>query len=140
MSNLFEKITIEVLVQKPIEMAWRFFNDPAFVTQWNHASDDWHSPRTENDLRPGGHFNYRMEAKDGSFGFDFAGTYTQVVEPNLVVYTIGDGRQVTITFTREGEATRVVETFEAETENSLDLQRQGWQAILDHYKRFAESQ
>ena len=140
MSSSFEKITIEVLVQKPIELAWRFFNDPAFVTQWNHASDDWHSPRAENDLRPGGRFNYRMEAKDGSFGFDFEGTYTQVVEPELVAYTIGDGRQVTITFTREGEATRVVEDFEAETENSLDLQRQGWQAILDNYKRYAESQ
>lgn len=107
--------------------------------QWNSASPDWHSPKAENDLREGGSFSYRMEAKDGSMGFDFAGIYDRVQPNERIDYTMGDGRQVTNTFRANGNATDVVVTFDAETENPEDMQRMGWQAILDNFKKYAES-
>ena len=105
---------------------------------WNAASDDWHCPKAENDLRAGGTFSFRMEARDGSFGFDFGGTYTEVKPQQRFAYTIGDGRKVSVDFAKDGNGTKVTETFEAETENPLEMQRHGWQGILDRFKAYAE--
>ena len=132
-------ITIEALVAAPIEKVWAYWNEPVHVTQWNSASPDWHSPRAENDLRAGGKFNYRMEAKDGSFGFDFEGVYHQVVEHKLISYSMPDGRKVSTTFSPEGNFTKVVETFDPESENPLEMQRAGWQAILNNFKQYTEA-
>lgn len=134
-----EIITIEATVNVPIEKAWEVYTDPKHVTQWNHASDDWHSPSAENDLRTGGKFSYRMEAKDGSFGFDFGGTYDEVKPYELIAYTIGDGRKVQNVFSKDGSSTKLTVTFEAEGTNPIEMQREGWQAILNNYKKYAES-
>ena len=133
------KITVEVLVKAPLGVVWKLWTTPADITQWNNASDDWHTPRAEADLRAGGKFLFRMEAKDGSSGFDFGGVYDAVKKHESLAYTIGDGRKVEIRFTRNGTETRVVETFEAESENPLEMQRRGWQAILNNFKKYAES-
>jgi uncharacterized protein YndB with AHSA1/START domain len=109
------------------------------VTQWNHASDDWHSPRGTSDLRPGGTFSYRMEAKDGSMGFDFGGTYSEVIPQEIIAYEMSDGRKVTVRFQASGDSTVVTEEFDPESENSIEMQRDGWQAILENYKKHVES-
>jgi uncharacterized protein YndB with AHSA1/START domain len=132
-------ITVETTVNAPIEKVWSYFTQPQHVKNWNNASDDWHTPRAENDLQVGGNFVYRMEAKDGSFGFDFGGTYDAVNENEYLEYTIGDGRKVKISFIPQGTSTKVVETFEAETTNSFELQRTGWQSILDNFKKYTEA-
>ncbi len=132
-------VIIETTVVVPIEKAWAIMTEPAHITQWNAASPDWHTPRAENDLRKGGTFSYRMEAKDGSFGFDFGGTYDQVTLHSSYVYTLGDGRTVIVLFIPQGESTRIIEIFVAESQNTPERQRQGWQAILDNFKRYAES-
>ena len=134
------KITVEATVKAPAEKVWKHWNSPESIKQWNSASDDWHTPRAENDLRPGGTFSSRMEAKDGSFGFDFSGIYDEVRTNELITYTMGDGRKVQVTFTEKGGETKVSETFEAESINPLDMQRGGWQAILDNFKKFVEAQ
>jgi uncharacterized protein YndB with AHSA1/START domain len=134
------QITVQTTVAAPVEKAWKVFTTPEDIMHWNQASDEWHSPKAENDLRPGGSFNYRMEAKDGSFGFDFGGVYDEVKPGELISYTIGDGRKVEVSFTAKGNETAVVETFEAEGTNSLEMQQGGWQAILDNYKKYAETQ
>ena len=134
-----ETITIETTVKSSIEKVWKFWTAPEHITHWNNASDDWHTPRAENDLRIGGKFLYRMEAKDGSFGFDFNGIYDEVKVNELIAYKIEDGRKVKITFSKKGNETKVVETFEAESENSIELQRNGWQAILDNFKKYVEA-
>lgn len=131
-------ICIETLVNRPVNIVWQCFTDPENVKQWNHASDDWHTPNASSDLQPNGKFCYRMEAKDGSFGFDFEGVYQDVIPNSLLSYKIGDGRDVRVEFMPDGNKTRVMETFEAETMNSIELQREGWQAILDNFSRFAE--
>jgi uncharacterized protein YndB with AHSA1/START domain len=133
-------ITVEVTVNAPIEKVWKLWNEPNHITQWAFASPEWHAPRAENDLRPGGAFSSRMEAKDGSMGFDFAGVYDEVRRNEYISYTLGDGRKVEITFTSQGGQTRVVETFEAENTNPVDMQKAGWQAIMDNFKTYAESQ
>jgi uncharacterized protein YndB with AHSA1/START domain len=107
--------------------------------KWNSASDDWHTTKSTNDLRAGGKFSSRMEAKDGSFGFDFEGVYDTVVINQLIEYTLGDNRKVTIQFSTIGNQTTVIETFDAETENSIDLQRNGWQAIMNNFKKYVEN-
>jgi uncharacterized protein YndB with AHSA1/START domain len=134
------QITVETDVNAPLEKAWKFFTTPEDLIQWNNASEDWHTTKSENDLRPGGKFLARMEAKDGSVGFDFGGTYDDVIPHQLISYTIGDGRKVIVNFTADGNRTKVVETFEAEGTHSIEMQRSGWQSILDNYKRYAESQ
>ena len=134
-----EKITIEAVIKADVNKVWEMWNQPEHITKWNQASDDWHSPTSENDLRTGGKFKTRMEAKDGSMGFDFGGTYDEVVTNEIIRYTMDDGRQVSVKFTQEGELTRVTETFEAESTNSVEMQRTGWQAILDNFKKYAES-
>ena len=132
-------ITVEAIVNAPVEKAWDVFTNTKHITQWNSPSPDWHSPRAENDLRPGGTFNYRMEAKDGSFGFDFGGAFDEVKPNELLNYTIADGRKVENVFTKKGDATKVTVTFEPENQNSLEMQRGGWQAILDNFKQYTES-
>lgn len=132
-------ITVENTINAPVKKVWEFWTKPEHITQWNNASDDWHSPRAENDLRPGGSFVSRMEAKDGSMGFDFGGVYDAVRTNEYIEYTLGDGRKVKITFTPRGNETKVVESFEAENTNSLEMQRGGWQAILDNFKKYTEA-
>lgn len=132
-------ITIEAIVNAPIETIWKTWTEPEHITKWNHASDDWHSPRAENDLRVGGKFLTRMEAKDGSFGFDFAGTYDEVKPNELIVYTIGDGRKVKVVFAKEGNSTKITTSFEAESANPVEMQKGGWQAILNNFKKYTES-
>ena len=132
-------ITVENTVNAPVEKVWKYWSEPGFITKWAHASDDWHTTRAENDLKVGGKFLSRMEAKDGSFGFDFGGEYTKVEEHKAIEYTMGDGRKVKIDFTPQGNATRVVETFEAESTNPIEMQRGGWQAILDNFKKYTEN-
>lgn len=136
-----EKVTITVKaeISAPIEKVWKCWTSPEYITRWNQASDDWHSPHAINDLRVGGKFNYRMEAKDGSFGFDFWGIYSKVEHYKSIEFTLGDDRRVQVDFTSIGDKTLVVETFEAENENSLELQQTGWQAILDNFKKIAEA-
>lgn len=133
------QITVETTVKAPVEKAWKLWTAPEHITHWNNASDDWFTPRAENDLRAGGKFLYRMEAKDGSFGFDFAGVYDEVKTNELIAYTLGDGRKVKITFTGNDAQTKVVETFEAESTHSIEMQRGGWQAILDNFKKYTET-
>lgn len=133
------QITVETTVNVTVEKAWECFTKPEHITKWNFAIDSWHSPSTQNDLRKGGNFNYRMEAKDGSFGFDFAGKYDDVQENKHIAYTMGDDRKATIDFIPEGNQTRIVETFEAENQNDIEMQRGGWQAILDNFKKYTES-
>jgi uncharacterized protein YndB with AHSA1/START domain len=131
-------ITIENTVNAPVGRVWELWTRPEHITQWNAASDDWHTPFAENDLRVGGKFLSRMEAKDGSFGFDFGGVYDEVKANETIGYTIGDGRKVQTSFTPQGDKTKIVVTFESEQTNSSEMQRNGWQAILDRFKKYTE--
>lgn len=133
-----KKITVETTVQAPVETVWKCWTDPKHITKWNSASDDWHTPFAENDVRVGGKFLSRMEAKDGSFGFDFGGIYDEVKLHEVIAYTMDDGRKVKITFKGQENETKVIETFDAETENPIDVQQQGWQAILNNFKKYVE--
>ncbi len=132
------KITVEALVKAPIAKVWSAYTTPDDVVQWNTASADWHTTRASVDLRVGGAFSSRMEAKDGSFGFDFAGTYTRIVPNELIEYSFGD-RTGLVEFNAGPEGATVRVTFDAETELSLEQQRQGWQAILDNFARHVEA-
>lgn len=132
-------LTVETTVAAPVKKVWEYWTKPEHITQWNSASPDWHSPTATNDLRAGGSFSCRMEAKDGSMGFDFGGVYDQVTLHEQIAYTMGDGRKVDIRFSSEGDATKVVETFEAEATNSLEMQQGGWQAIMDNFKKYTEA-
>lgn len=135
-----EQVTIRADIYAPIETVWERYTQPEYITRWNYASDDWHSPSAENDLRVGGKFTYRMEAKDGSFGFDFGGEYTEIKPHELIAYTMGDGRKAEVRFIQNGdEATKVEVVFDAEGQNSVEMQRAGWQAILDNFKKCAEA-
>lgn len=136
--KLKETITVETLVNTPIEKVWEFWTKPEHITKWNNASEDWHTTRAENDLRIGGKFLSRMEAKDSSFGFDFEGVYTDVISNEKISYTLLDDRKVIITFLKTENGVQIVETFEAETENTLELQKFGWQAILNNFKNYVE--
>jgi uncharacterized protein YndB with AHSA1/START domain len=122
-TNKKTEITVSVIVNAPLQKVWQFWTLPEHIKQWNFASDDWHTPKAENDLRVGGKFLSRMEAKDGSFGFDFLGVYDEIKENELITYTMVDGRKAKIIFINEGNATKVIETFEAENENSIELQQ-----------------
>lgn len=136
----FKKIiTVETNVNSPVAKVWEFWSSPEHIKNWCHASDDWHTPFAENDLRIGGKFSSTMAAKDESFKFDFGGTYTNIEERRLIEYTLGDDRKVKIEFIPEGDQTKVMESFEAEAENLADLQRTGWQAILDNFKKYTET-
>jgi uncharacterized protein YndB with AHSA1/START domain len=133
-----EIITVKTQVNGPVEKVWELWTNPVHITHWNHASDDWFTPWAENDLQVGGKFRSRMEARDGSFGFDFEGIYDVVEENQRIEYTLGDDRKVKIEFKEEGCSTHVTESFEAESMNPVELQRNGWQAIIDNFKKYAE--
>jgi uncharacterized protein YndB with AHSA1/START domain len=132
-------ITVENTVNAPVEKVWAFWTTPKHIEKWNNASEDWHTPHAENDLRVGGKFLSRMEAKDESFGFDFIGVYDEVEENKTIVYSLEDERKVKITFVNENNATKIIESFDAEDENSIELQKSGWQAILDNFKKYVEN-
>ena len=131
-------ITVETRVKAPVAQAWAAWNDPRAIEQWNAASPDWHTPRASVDLREGGRLIARMEARDGSEGFDFVATYTRIEPGRLVEYTMDDGRRVRVEFHPSGSDTTVRETFEAENVYPPEMQREGWQAILDHFARYVE--
>jgi uncharacterized protein YndB with AHSA1/START domain len=133
------KITVESTVKAPVEKVWKLWNAPEHIKNWCNASPDWHAPKAENDLRKGGRFTTRMEAKDGSFGFDFGGVYNEVVTNELIAYTMEDGRTTKITFAKNGTETKITETFEAENQNPIEMQKSGWQSILDNFKKYAEA-
>jgi len=132
------KIIVEVLVNAGIEKVWKFWTSPEDIVKWNYAIETWHTPTAENNLKKGGRFNYRMEAKDGSFGFDFGGKYTSVKTNELIEYTLGDGRKVKIIFSKKGNKTMISESFEAEAINPLERQKEGWQAILNNFSKYVE--
>lgn len=132
------KVTVQAVVKAPIEQVWSYWTEPEHITKWNQASEDWHAPRAENDLRAGGKFLTRMEAKDGSMGFDFFGVYDEVKLHELITYTLEDGRKVEITFVDLGGETKVVETFDAESTHPVEFQQAGWQAIMNNFKQYTE--
>lgn len=134
-----EKITITTIIEAPVKKIWNFWTTPEHIIKWNNASDDWQTSHAENDLKVGGHFLSRMEAKDGSAGFDFKGVYEEVIPNEKIVYLMEDGRKVEVTFVETDGRTEVAETFDAEEENSLELQQQGWQAILTNFKKYVEN-
>jgi uncharacterized protein YndB with AHSA1/START domain len=134
------RITISALVNKPVADVWNVWTDPKHIMQWNAAGDDWHCPKAANDLRTGGNFSSTMAARDGSFSFDFEGVYDDVQPHKCIAYTMADGRTCEILFTAENGGTRVVEAFDAESQNPVEMQRGGWQAILDRFKAYAEAQ
>lgn len=131
------QITVSTTVAAPIDVVWRAYTTPEDIVQWNAASSDWHTTHASVDLREGGAFSSRMEAKDGSFGFDFAGTYTRVQAPHVLAYAFGD-RQATVTFTPTASGVQVQVVFDAESTHSVEQQQGGWQAILDNFKRHVE--
>lgn len=137
-STNFEQIIVETVVHAQVEKVWKYWTEPFHIMHWNYASPDWHTPQCENDLSVGGKFTTRMEAKDGSFGFDFWGIYDVIETNKLIEYTLGDTRKVSITFSTNGEETKVIETFEAEETNPLDMQKTGWQNIMDNFKKYVE--
>ena len=132
-------LTIETTVEVSVDKVWKLWTTPEEIVKWNFASADWHTTKAENNPVPGGHFSSRMEAKDGSFGFDFYGIYDQVEACKLIEYTLGDHRKVKIVFESIDGQTKITETFEAETSNPIELQQAGWQAIMDNFKKYAES-
>ena len=131
-------IQIEASINSPVSKVWTAWTEPQHITKWNFAIPEWHCPSAKNDLKPGGKYSARMEAKDGSFGFDFEATYDEVVPQKKLTYTIADGRKVTTTFEPQGNATKVTTVFVAETQNPIEMQKDGWQAILNNFKNYAE--
>ena len=139
--NTAEKttITIETIVNAPVAKVWEYWNEPSHITKWAFAHESWHAPAAENDLRKDGKFKTRMEARDGSAGFEFGGVYTKVENLKIIEYTLGDGRRVKVNFEDKGNQTAITETFEPENENPIEMQRGGWQAILDNFRQYTES-
>ncbi|MBD1426028.1 SRPBCC family protein [Sphingobacterium arenae] len=133
------RITVEAVANAPVADVWKAWNTPSDIMQWNTPDPSWHTPSSENDLRVGGKFKNRMEAKDGSFGFDFEGIYDSVELHKEISYTMSDGRRSTTLFTSQGGKTKIETTFDAETENDPEFQKQGWQAISDNFVRYVES-
>lgn len=131
-------ITVKTIVNAPVGIVWKSWTEPQHIVKWNNASTDWHTTISENDLRAGGKFLSRMEAKDDSFGFDFSGIYDEVKLNEIISYTLDDGRKVKITFISKENKTEIIETFEAENTNLKEVQQNGWQSILDNFKKYAE--
>jgi len=132
-------VTVEAVINAPVEKVWEFWTNPKHIILWNAASEDWHTPKAENDLRVGGKFLSRMEARDGSWGFDFSGEYNNVDIHKLIVYTMSDGRRVQVQFATQGDVTKVTETFDPEQTNTIEMQQAGWQAIVDNFKKYVET-
>lgn len=133
------KITVNTTVDANRTKVWKYWNQPEHITQWNFADPSWHCPKAENDLREGGTLKSRMEAKDGSFGFDFEAIYEEVVEHEKIAYTLTDGRKAVTTFDDVDGKTEITTTFDAEQENPVEMQKAGWQAIIDNFKKHVES-
>lgn len=131
-------ITVKCIVEAPIEIVWKLWTTPAHITKWKNASEDWHTPYAENDLRVGGKFKSTMASKDGTMSFDFEGTYTEVKDHSFIEYQLADGRKVDIYFISLEDGVEIIESFDPENENSEEMQREGWQAILDNFKKYAE--
>ena len=129
------QITVQTTINARVEKVWKLWTSPEHITKWNNASEDWHTPYAENDLQAGGKFLSRMEAKDGSMGFDLIGTYDFITTNESMEYTLGDDRKVSINFTSAGAQTSIIETFEAETTHPIEFQKGGWQSILDNFKK-----
>ncbi len=134
-----EQITVRTIIDAGIKKAWEFWTDPKHIINWNFASDDWHCPKATNDPRTGGRFSSVMAAKDGSMSFDFEGIYDEVIPNKSIRYSMEDGRKVSITFKDNADRTEIIETFDAESTHPLELQKAGWQAILDNFKKYVES-
>lgn len=132
-------IEVKIIINKDVDFVWEMWTNPNHITKWNFATDEWCCPFAENDLKPGGKFSYRMEAKDGSMGFDFNGTYNEIDKPNKILYTLGDDRKTEIVFSSKDGSTEIKETFEAEGSNPVEMQAAGWQSILNNFKRYVES-
>jgi uncharacterized protein YndB with AHSA1/START domain len=132
-------ITVQTTVNAPIEKVWKYWSEPQHITKWCQATDDWHAPYADNDLRTGGKFKTTMAAKDGSMSFDFGGVYSNVKPHETIEYTMGDGRNVSVQFSRQGNETKIIETFDPENTNPVEMQRGGWQAILDNFKKYTEN-
>jgi uncharacterized protein YndB with AHSA1/START domain len=135
MSN---KITVSASVKADVKKTWDYYTNPEHITKWNFADPSWQCPSASNDMRVGGKYSARMEAKDGSFGFDFEATYDEVIEGEMFTYTMPNGRQATVVFTENGNLTDVIVTFDPEEQNSLEMQKNGWQAILNNFKKYTE--
>ncbi|PWJ57349.1 uncharacterized protein YndB with AHSA1/START domain [Dyadobacter jejuensis] len=133
-------ITVSILVEAPLSTVWDYWTQPKHIQGWNFASPDWHCPKASNELQEGGHFSYTMASKNGPEQFDFSGRYTAVVPLKSIAYTMDDDRNATVTFTELEAGIEVIETFEAENQNTLELQEMGWQSILKHFKAYVESQ
>ncbi|MEO6916721.1 MAG: SRPBCC domain-containing protein [Chitinophagaceae bacterium] len=134
-----EKITIETIIPASKSKVWDFYTKPEHITQWNYAADTWKCSEARNDLRDGGTYFARMEAKDGSFGFDFEAIYDEVTDQEKLTYTLSDGRQSTTTFEDLGGSTKVTTTFDTEGQNDPEMQKAGWQAILDNFKKYVDA-
>ncbi|SDS29074.1 SRPBCC family protein [Gramella sp. MAR_2010_147] len=134
-----DSISVKVNIEKKVEKVWEFWTKPEHIIQWNHASEDWLCPSAENDLKKGGKFLYRMEAKDGSFGFYFSGVYKEIKQNEKLVYKLDDNRMVSVLFSENNNSTSLKEVFEPEDKNSVEMQKEGWQAILNNFKKYAES-
>jgi len=135
-----DKVKIDITILAPVEKVWDYFNDPKHITKWNFAHESWFCPSSENDLKPGGKFNNRMEARDGSFGFDFIGIYDEVIPNERIKYHIEDGRNVEVVFEKIDEnTTKVTEIFDPEKQNSVEMQREGWYAILNNFHKYVEN-
>lgn len=132
-------VTVNTTINAPLEKVWKIWTDPEHIRHWNSASPDWHTTKAENDLREGGKFSSRMEAKDGSMGFDFEGIYDQIIPDTLIAYTLGDDRKVRIEFAAKEDQTSVTESFEAESTHPVEFQKAGWQAIMDNFKAYTEN-
>lgn len=131
-------LTVQTTISAPIDQVWSIWTSPDHIVKWNNASDDWHTPKAENDLRVGGKFTYRMEARDGRVGFSFSGIYEEVSPNSRIVYRLEDDRKVIITFEEAEGGVKVAENFDPEDINSIELQQAGWQAILDNFKKYTE--
>lgn len=132
------KITVEATISADKKKVWDFWTKPEHITKWNFASDDWQCPKAENDLRVGGTYRARMEAKDGSFGFDFGAIYDEVIVQKKLTYTMGDGRQATTNFENLDGKTKISTTFDAESQNPVEMQKAGWQAVMNNFKKYVE--
>lgn len=138
MADEKKNISVKTTIDAPVDQVWKCWTTPEDIVQWNNASDDWYTPKADNDLTEGGEFVFKMEARDGRFSFDFSGTYEKIEEHKLLKYGLIDGRKVSVTFEENDDQTKVTETFEPESENTVETQKEGWQAILDSFKKYVE--
>lgn len=139
MQNMATTLTIQAEIHAPIEKVWKYWTSPEHITQWNFADPSWQCPWAENDLQPGGVYKARMEARDGSFGFEFEAVYDEVSFPSVIAYTMADGRKAVTNFSESGNITQVTTRFDAESQHSPEMQQKGWQAILDNFSKYTET-